>query len=168
MLGKLNNTFIGYNIRKIDDKTIDDVFRLCSNNTFYYECLQENVSMRGVQNIINEFPPDCTTKNKIFAGIYKDCQLVAIIDLIDAYPNKTTVFIGLFMVARNLQGSGVGSAIINNLTNFLKVNNYKCCRIGVVEKNLPAIKFWSKLGFEFTGEKYTHDKYKVLMMEKTL
>lgn len=166
MLDELNNAFCAYKVCQINDKNIDDVYKLCSYNDFYYECLQEQVSMSGVENIINELPPDCESKNKLFLGIYKGAQLVAILDLIAGYPNKETAFIGLFMVDRSLQSSGIGSGIINKLIEFLKSNGYKCCRLGVIEKNVPAINFWNKMGFEFTGEKYNHVKYNVLMMEK--
>lgn len=47
-------------------------------------------------------------------------NLVAIMDLIIAYPDANTAFIGLFMMDSDYQGKGIGSLIINQCSHYLK------------------------------------------------
>jgi ribosomal protein S18 acetylase RimI-like enzyme len=160
----LYNCFKNYEIIKIDDSNILDVFKLCKNNKKYYEYLQEQPTIDGVKSIITELPPNTSLENKYFVGIYKNKKMVAILDLIDGYPTKDNAFIGLFMMNKDLQCKGIGKKIIIELLDFLKSKKYVSCELGVIETNVEAVSFWSKLGFEKTGKVYTHEKYKVIMM----
>lgn len=165
---KIYNYFKNYCVTPINNSNVNEVFDLCKHNNKYYSHLQETATLDGVKNIVNELPPNTTLDNKYFVGFYKDNKLVAILDLIDGYPNKNTAFIGLFMVDINLQGLGVGKGIISKLLKFLKSKKYSSCDLGVIETNIEAISFWEKLGFEKTGKIYNHEKYNVIMMSNKL
>ncbi|MBQ7352044.1 MAG: GNAT family N-acetyltransferase [Clostridia bacterium] len=165
---ELYHYFNNYSVTKINDSNINEVFELCKHNNKYYTYLQETATLDGVKNIISELPPHTTLDNKHFVGFYKDNKLVAILDLIDGYPNKKTAFIGLFMVDINLQRLGVGKNIISELIKFLKSKKFIYCDLGVIETNTEAISFWNKLGFKNTGKIYNHEKYNVIMMSNKL
>jgi len=160
--------FIDYKIVKIEDSNIGQVFNLCKQNKKYYEYLQEKASLDGVKSIINELPPNTTIDKKYFVGFYKANRLVAILDLIDGYPDENNAFIGLFMIDVNCQGKGVGQDIIKNILNSLKNNNYSGVGLGVIDKNKEALSFWKKMGFEKTGQIYNHEKYNVIMLNYNL
>jgi len=165
---KLYHYFKNYRITPINDSNINEVFELCKHNNKYYKHLQETATLDGVKNIVSELPPNTTLDKKYFVGFYKDNKLVAILDLIDGYPNKKTAFIGLFMVDINLQGLGVGKNIISELIKFLKSKKFIYCDLGVIETNTEAISFWEKLSFKKTGKIYNHEKYNVIMMSNKL
>ena len=157
VMKNLYNYFKNYNVVKIDNSNIEEVFKLCKHNTKYYEYLQEHPTLDGVRNILTELPPNTTLNNKHFVGFYQNNKLVAILDLIDGYPNKNMAFIGLFMVDINLQGLGVGKNIIKQLLRFLKNKKYISCDLGVIETNVEATEFWNKLGFTKTGQIFNHE-----------
>ncbi len=157
-----------YKIVKINENNISQVFNLCKHNKKYYEYLQENVSLDGVKSIINELPPNTSINNKYFVGLYKANKLIAILDLIDGYPEENNAFIDLFMVDVRCQGKGVGQDIIKNLLNTLKIKNYSSLGLGVIDKNKEALSFWKKIGFETTGQIYNNEKYNIVMLNYNL
>ena len=52
---------------------------------------------------------------KYYVGFYDGDILVAIMDLIDGYPDSDTAFIGFFIMNRQLQGRQIGTSIIQEL-----------------------------------------------------
>lgn len=48
---------------------------------------------------------------------------------------------------RKLQKNGVGSAIVNELIDYLTIHKYKEVRLGWINGNLQAEHFWIKNGF---------------------
>ena len=62
--------------------------------------------------------------------IFKNEKLIAVLDLIDGYPKKDIVFIGFFMMDISVQKNGVGSAIVNELIDYLTTLEYKEVRLG--------------------------------------
>ncbi|MBO5394775.1 MAG: GNAT family N-acetyltransferase [Clostridia bacterium] len=158
------NCFENYTVIKIEGSNIHDVFELCKQNKKYYEYLQEQATLDAVQNMLTELPPNTKLKDKYFLGFYQNKSLVAILDIIDGYPVKGKAFIGLFMIDQALQGKGIGKNIIKQLLSFLTSKNYASCELGVIDTNVEAQQFWTKLGFEKTGKTYTHEKYNVIMM----
>ncbi|WP_419008499.1 hypothetical protein [Holdemanella porci] len=55
---------------------------------------------------------------------------MAVLDLIDGYPKKDILFIGFFMMDISIQKNGVGSAIVNELIDYLTTLKYKEVRLG--------------------------------------
>ncbi len=51
-------------------------------------------------------------KDKFFVGVYKDNNLVAILDYITNFPKENSIYIGLFMLDKSIQNKGIGSEII--------------------------------------------------------
>ena len=78
-------------------------------------------------------------------------------DLILGYPQEQTAFIGFFMVAAAHQGTGLGSALVGEAMEYLRSLGYTTLRLGVDKGNPQSFAFWSKNGFQVTGEtEYIH------------
>ena len=58
--------------------------------------------------------------DKYYVGFYEDKTLVAVMDLIDGYPNADTAYIGFFMMDPTYQGKQIGTAIISEVTDYLR------------------------------------------------
>ena len=86
-------------------------------------------------------------KDKYYVGYFKNEKLIAVLDLIDGYPKKDIVFIGFLMIDISIQKNGVGSAIVNELIDYLTTLKYKEVRLGWINGNLQAEHFWIKNGF---------------------
>jgi len=103
-------------------------------------------------------PPKKTAEDKYFFGYFDgtsidstEAELVAIVDLIAAYPNSQTAFIGFFMMNEKYQGRGEGSRIIKELLGKLLEAGFENVRLGYMKGNEQSRAFWKKNGFMPTG-----------------
>lgn len=60
-------------------------------------------------------PPGIVLSDKYFFGFFEREELVAVMDLVDGYPDQRTSYIGFFMMNPDYQGKHVGTAIIMRL-----------------------------------------------------
>ena len=95
-------------------------------------------------------------------------NLVAIMDLIIAYPDANTAFIGLFMMDSDYQGKCIGSLIINQCGHYLKQCGYNNIRLAIMKGNKQSFNFWIKNNFHLTGEERMTEIGKVCLMERIL
>lgn len=69
-------------------------------------------------------------------------------DLIPAYPDDETAFIGFFMLNMKYQHKGIASRIIKESIEYLKTEVYKKIHPGVDKGNPQSFSFWEKNGFK--------------------
>ena len=60
--------------------------------------------------------------------------MIAVMDLIRAYPNENTAFIGFFMTDVSVQNTGIGSTIIDELCSYLTEIGFERVRLGWAER----------------------------------
>lgn len=147
------NTFSkNYVVKRLREKDVNEVFAFCRENTFYYECCGRNVEIENILSDMTIFPPGKELKDKYYVGFYEDDQLVALMDLIDGYPSKDTIYIGFFMTNANLQGRGIGSIIIEQLCVMLMHNGISRIELAYDKDNPQSKHFWNKNGFKSIRE----------------
>ena len=117
---------------------------------------------------MDALPPGKTKADKYYLGYYKEDQLIAVMDLIMSFPDKTTAFIGFFMTDVSMQGIGLGSTIVTELCNAMSRIGMKELRLGWVKGNPQAEHFWKKNGFTETGVTNETEKYTVVVARKEL
>lgn len=159
------NECLEYKVIIVNENNIEELYELCKGNIKYYSYLKEEASIEGVRSVLTDLPMDVTKNNKYVLGFYKQDKLVAVLDLVDDYPSKDKIFIGLFMLSIEFQGKNIGKQIIKCLLGILKKFNYVSCHLGVIDSNREAIRFWSKMGFVRNGIVYNHTNYNVIMMD---
>ena len=91
-----------------------------------------------------------------------------VMDLIMAFPEKTTSFIGFFMTDIEAQNKGLGSFIISELCKVMTGMGMREVRLGWVKGNPQAEHFWKKNGFVETGATNETDKYTVVVARRGL
>ena len=67
-------------------------------------------------------------------------------DLITAYPDDETAFIGFFMLNIKYQHKGIAYRIIKESIEYLKTEGYKKIRLGADKGNPQSYSFWDKNG----------------------
>lgn len=157
-----------YKVRKLDTNDIKEVYELCRQNTMYYEYCPPFITMESVKEDMEALPPGKTYEDKYFLGYYEEEKLVAIMDLIEKYPNDTTLYIGLFMTSVSIQGKGIGTAIIQELCDYGKVEGYERIELAWVKGNPQAERFWKKNGFCPLGERRSNAAEHVIAAERKL
>lgn len=99
-------------------------------------------------------------------------ELVAVVDLIRGYPDPSYAFVGLLLVRWELQGTGVGRKVWQQVEELVADwQGVERFRLAVVETNARmALGFWQAMGFAETGERkpYRYDQLEstAIMMEK--
>ena len=157
-----------YIVKLLNNKDLKDIYNLCVLNETYYKYCPPSPSIDSIRKDMQALPPKKTLEDKYFLGYYENDRLLAVMDLIDKYPNDKTVFIGFFMVDINYQNKGVGTYIIKELIHYLKNNGYQDIRLGYVNGNKQSESFWAKNGFVDTGYRNHTDFYEVIIMNKTI
>ena len=79
-------------------------------------------------------------------------ELVAVMDLVDCYPDQGTSYIGFFMMNPHYQGKRVGTAIIHEVAEYLRSIGKTAVRLAIDKGNPQSTHFWMKNGFEILFE----------------
>lgn len=136
-----------YYVRKLQKNDIDQIYDLCSKNYLYYQYRPPYVTRKSIESDMVALPDNVDFKDKYYVGYFKNEKLIAVLDLIDGYPKKDIVFIGFFMMVISIQKNGVGSAIVNELIDYLTTLKYKEVRLGWINGNLQADTFGLRMVF---------------------
>ena len=157
-----------YLVQKIDSADVAKVYELCRNNSLYYQYCPPFVSEQSIIDDLNALPPNKDLSDKNYVGYYEEDKLVAVMDLIMAYPEESTAFIGFFMTDTSVQNNGIGSSIIDELCAVLSRIGVSNIRLGWVNGNPQAEHFWHKNRFKETGTAYDTDNYTVVVAQRVL
>ena len=157
-----------FRVQPLTEDDIPRVFALCRENPLYYQHCPPFVTPESIRRDMQALPPGKEPQDKHYLGYFDGDELIAVLDLINGYPNPDTAFFGFFMVAAPYQGRGIGSAIISELCDMLKMQGFAEIRLCRVIGNPQPEAFWRKNGFAETGTAYNTDKYPVIVMKKEL
>ncbi len=157
-----------YTVRPIEETDIQTVYALARKNPLFYQHCPPFVTKSSLLADMKALPPNKTLRDKYYLGFWKDGELIAVVDLILAFPNDQTAFIGFFMVNRAFQGKGIGSAILHELLSSIRQLGYFFVRLGYAKGNPQSRAFWVKNGFAETGVEYKNPGYTVMVMERSL
>ena len=97
----------------------------------------------------NEYPPSHLSFTKRwFAGLFdRTHNIVGFAIVVEDLCAKQVWHIGLFIVATSLHGQGVAPQIYDALENWMRQCGARWLRLGVVQGNARAERFWSKKGY---------------------
>ena len=74
-------------VRQLQKKDIPFILELCSKNTLYYEYCPPLVSSESIEEDMKAIPPNVAIEHKYYVGFYDENKLLAVLDLIDGYPD---------------------------------------------------------------------------------
>ena len=156
-----------YDVRRLDDTDADEILGLCEGNTLFYQYCEAEPTKEQVLNDLHITPPGIELSDKYYVGFYQKNALIAVMDLIDGYPEPDMAFIGFFMMRKELQGRQIGSAIIQETAAFLKATGKTAIWLGIDKDNPQSTHFWKKNGFHVIRE-VDRGGWTILVAEKTL
>ena len=156
-----------YDIRRLDDSDAESILSFCQKNTQFYEYCKAEPTREQVLNDLHITPPDIDLSDKYYIGFYRNKTLIAVMDLIDGYPEPEIAFIGFFMMNKDLQGQGIGTAIIQETASYLKITGKTAIRLAIDKGNPQSTHFWNKNGFIVIKE-VDRNGWTALVAEKKL
>jgi GNAT superfamily N-acetyltransferase len=113
-------------------------------------------SPNAARELLADFPPGKTLDDKLALGIFEDGEvLVGVMDIVRDYPESGVWWIGLLLLDPAKRGHGLGEALYHSFERWAAQTGAVEIGLGVVEKNVLAVRFWKRLGF-VTLEKKTH------------
>lgn len=157
-----------YEIRSFTEDDLPQLLDLCLGNPLYYAHLGEEVTLDSLRGELTVLPKGKALCDKYFFGLYDGGALVAAIDLIDGYPERDVAYLGWLILAAERQGCGVGTAIVQELTDFLRAQGFRALRLACVQGNPQSAHFWEKNGFTPDGKRSEREKYTVIELERAL
>lgn len=153
-----------FQVRKLTEEDLEQVLALYQTNPLYFEYFPPRPSLESLVNDLLDCPPEKNLSDKYFLGFWEKDRLVAVLDLIDAYPTDEVAYVGLFIVDKSYQGRGLGSAIIKEVIANLP-SHLITIRLGYVSRNPQSKAFWLKNSFESTRETKNLGGIEVSLME---
>ncbi|MDE7105872.1 MAG: GNAT family N-acetyltransferase [Anaeroplasmataceae bacterium] len=156
-----------FKVKRITEESCLEVLQLCEGNPMYYQYCPPKPTKISICEDLKKLPPKKTLKDKFYIGFYEEEKLVAVMDLILAYPNEETIFIGFFMVEKAFQKKGIGSFIIKEVLSYLS-QEYTFVRLGYVQNNQQSESFWLKNHFHPTGVVVKEENYSIVVLERKL
>ena len=156
-----------YSVRTLNEDNVEEIFNLCKSNTLFYQYCEAEPTREQIKSDLNITPPGKDKSDKYYVGFYKDSELVAVIDLIDGYPENDCAFIGFFMVDEKYQGKEVGTKIISDACDYLKCMGFNRVQLGIDKDNPQSNHFWKKNGFIVLQE-VKRDKGVILYAQKVI
>lgn len=157
-----------YAVRKITHAEIKQVLSLCKENTLFYQYCPPFVTEESILDDMQALPKGKSIEDKYYVGLFDGSHLIAVLDLIDSYPDKSTAFIGFFMTDVSIHNQGIGTKIIQELSEYLKDCGHDHIRLGWVKENPQSESFWHKNGFSETGVSYETNGYTVIVAQRDL
>ena len=157
-----------YFVRKLNDNDIDRIYNLCQGNTLFYRFHPPVATRESIAEDMRALAPGKGYDDKFYIGFFQNDNLAAVMDLICGYPGDKVAYIGLFMVAPECQGKGVGTKMIGECCSYWKRLGYQKVRLGVDKGNPQSSAFWKKNHFAETGEEHSDGTYAYVLMERTL
>jgi len=164
VISKLSRT---YDVHRLNDTHVEDIFALCRENTQFYKYCEAQLTREQILQDLHITPPGTDLSSKYYIGFYQNDELIAVMDLIDGYPDPDICFIGFFMMNKAYQGKQIGSGIIREAAEYLQSLGYRAIRLGIDKENPQSTHFWKKNGFLVIQE-VDRDGWAVLVAEKKL
>lgn len=153
--GILSNTF---DVRRLGEEDVGPIYDLCCKHEIFYQYHPPFVTRESIREDMRALPPGKDYGDKYYIGFFEEEALVAIMDVILAYPEEDIAFIGLFMINSEYQNRGIGSKIVAECAEGLRKSGFHKIRLGVDKGNPQSNAFWKKNGFVVVQE----EKYIVM------
>lgn len=156
-----------YTIRRLTDADVPMLYAWMLRNDQYFRYCGGSTTPERVRQDLTLCPPGTTPAQKHYVGFFDADTLVAVMDLIDGYPDADTAFIGFFMMNKDLQGQGTGTMIVREVLAALRALGYTAVRLGIDKENPQSNHFWRKNGFTVLREA-AQERGIVLLAERRL
>lgn len=148
---------------KITVETLYIALEIVNSNSEYNQ-IENGFEKRSMEDIEKEFLNSKTESLLIKA----DDTYIGIMDYLDENPQDGYPWLGLLMIHHDYQSYGYGRSAYERFEKELKRKNVTSIRLGVLEKNEKAHRFWQSLGFSYYTTKDDNQDRQVACYEKLI
>lgn len=142
---KINIESNGINIRNIEEEDILYIQKWFNYQQLFYTDKNKPLDLKEFYERYLEY---YLSEGEFFLKILKEDTIVGMIKGRVEFKNPNEVWIGCFMIDRNLRNKGFGSKILKGFTNYLWMRHGICIFYsGVIKGDNSALNFWKGNGF---------------------
>ena len=168
LIRSLRGGLPGYTIVEGSEENAEDIQKLMAGNEEYFRLVKEKLpTLEGARESYTILPLNTSREQKTFAVFYKKGKCTAVLDFIQGYPKESVGSIGLFMLAADCQGKGIGKKMFRHIREAAEKAGLEKLRLGCYAANEPGRIFWEKQGFQL-AEIQEKDGQKLLVLELAL
>ena len=165
MIGTLKKELPEYNIEPITEQSFSHAFTVYdTNQTFFLLTQGKEATIESSAEDITAAPPNFDISNKLYLGIWRNDDIIGILDLLKGYPNEDCIWVGLLLIHSNFHNKKIGSTIVDAVLKSAELERYKSVQLGVFGANTKGLSFWEKHGF--SSIRTTKDN--IIVMEKCI
>lgn len=164
----IKNISASYQVHRLTEEDLPELLALAEGNPLYYQHTRTRPALEDLRADLTKLPPRTTSEDKYFLGYFRDGRLWGALDLILHFPNQETAFVGWFILRKDIQGQGVGTALVTELMGFLRAQGFRSVRLGRVKGNPESEAFWVKNQFTPTGIETDGGGYTIVIMQREL
>ena len=150
----------------------EEVLNIYIGNDYYFnKILNIPQSIINVEQDITNIPDGVQKSQKNYKLVSFNNEILGAVDYITGYPEKNTIFIGLFIIKNNRHRQGFGGKIFDYLENLFKSEGFLKIRLGVIADNEIGFSFWKKRNFKEIERKvlkFGNSEKEVIVMEKKI
>lgn len=138
-----------WEVRPVDEDTLSPVLGLLQKDPDFFALGGEPAPDADcLRRDLNNLPPRCTLAQKHYVALWRGGAPEAVLDLVEGYPRKETLFIGLFLVAPELRRQGEGRRAIEGVLRSAQAADFRRVRLACLLNNPVGHAFWQAMGFE--------------------
>ncbi len=156
-----------FSSRILTESDIPAILSLIKTNPQYEKSCGVSASEVSIREDLTLLPPGKTAADKFFLGFFQEEELIALTDLILAYPDPGTAYLGLFMVKGNRSKKGIGTSLFGELCASLKTAGFQTICLAFQRDNPQSSHFWKKQGF-IPIKEVSHPYGAMILAEKAL
>ena len=155
-----------------NDELKNEALNVYLKNNYYFSKISDNLpNISNVEEDIKTIPDGVQKSQKNYRLVSFNNEILGAVDYITGYPEKNTVFIGLFIIKNNKHRQGFGEKIFDYLENLFKSEGFLKIRLGVITDNEIGFSFWKKRNFKEIERKvlkFGNSEKEVIVMGKKI
>lgn len=138
-----------FHVRKLESEHLQSLQHLCERCADFVDLVEgTEVSPGAAEELFQDMPPGKSLSDKFLFGIFeREGEIVGVLEGMRHYPDESTWWIGLLMLAPEVRSRGLGRKVVDGFHDYVCSEGGMCIMLGVVEENLAAYKFWQQQGF---------------------
>ncbi|MFR4350264.1 MAG: GNAT family N-acetyltransferase [Roseburia sp.] len=145
ILGYLKQYLPEFELRDGDGDAVGDIWDLITGNEEFLASTQNHgQTMEECEAMLTARPPQVAEENKHFLTIYGEGECIALLDYLECYPDRTTVYLGLLVVEKSVQNRGIGRELNDAFMRAAAKCGYREIRLGCYAANETGYQFWRK------------------------
>lgn len=160
-----------YRLSHEDISKIQEVFEKCNDYLLLVEgkTVEPNTGEKEYLSI----PKGKSVEEKLVFGIFnEDQEIIGYLDILSGYPEKESWWIGLLLIIPEVRSKSIGKNVMNGFMDYAHTRGVKELKLGVIEENIKALRFWNSLGFEVINttevRQFGNKTHKVNIMRRIL